>query len=119
LHETDAIRAYHGKSTENEANGLADSYPSLALVWPSIMSSFPPNPVIRSDAAQSLAQRISRIRESLSGPVRAVGFWSAILLPFGLVAMLNTGLEGGDLVGFVLLLVLNALALVVGHGYGR
>lgn len=83
------------------------------------MSSLSPNPVTRSDAARSLAQHISRLREFLRGPVRAVGFWSAILLPFGLVAMLNTGLEGGDLVGFVLLLGLNALALVVGHGYGR
>lgn len=54
---------------------------------------------------------------ALTGPLRILAFWSAIALPFLYVPLLIGGLEGGQATVFTGLLLLNALALVVGHGH--
>ena len=53
-------------------------------------------------------------------PLEAVAFWSAIALPFLHVPLLLRGLETtGELFTFFALLVLNAVAIIVGHGHNR
>jgi hypothetical protein len=52
---------------------------------------------------------------SLVGPVRAVGFWSAVTLPFLYPVFLLNG-QDAAMAG---LLVLHVLALVVGHAHNR
>lgn len=55
---------------------------------------------------------------SLQRQLQAGAFWTAIVLPFGLLVLLSTGLDGlFDLVGFLALVFLNVLALIVGHDY--
>jgi hypothetical protein len=52
-------------------------------------------------------------------PLRFVGFWASIAFPFLYVPLLMGGLEGGETAVFLALFVLNALALVAGHGHNR
>ncbi|WP_458205504.1 hypothetical protein [Haladaptatus sp. NG-SE-30] len=53
---------------------------------------------------------------SLSAPIRLVGFWAAIALPFLYLPLLATGLETtGQRQIFLVLLVLNLVALLVGR----
>ena len=53
-------------------------------------------------------------------PFEAMAFWTAIALPFLHVPLLFTGLETTDQVlAFMGLLLLNVIALVLGHGYRR
>jgi hypothetical protein len=64
-------------------------------------------------------------REALAGlgsivrrPIEAAAFWAAIALPFLYLPLLAQGFSSNnELFVFAGLLVLNALALVVGHGY--
>ncbi len=54
----------------------------------------------------------------VSKPLRTVGFWAAVSLPFLHVPLLLTGLDSvADTLAFGLLLVLNLLALLLGHGH--
>jgi len=56
------------------------------------------------------------IVEVLLRPVHRLAFWAAIVLPFLHVPLLVTGLETQtQTVAFVVLLVCNAVALLVGH----
>jgi hypothetical protein len=76
-------------------------------------------------------ERASRIREVVqsqslqhgarlvAAPLRFVGFWAAVALPFLYLPLLLSGLEGQETLVFGLLLAANALALVVGHGHRR
>lgn len=58
------------------------------------------------------------ILEMIVGPVRAIGFWSAVSLPFLYVPLLATGLDTvAQTAVFLVLLLLNVLAVVVGHSY--
>jgi hypothetical protein len=52
-------------------------------------------------------------------PVRFVAFWVATLLPFTYIPLLATGLVTTHALAFAAVLCLNAVAFVVGHGYGR
>lgn len=53
-------------------------------------------------------------------PVRFLGFWAAIALPFLYVPLLFDGIDSGSrAVVFLGLLALNAVALVVGHNHRR
>lgn len=57
--------------------------------------------------------------QSLLAPVRKGSFWLAVVLPFVHLPLLASGLGSADGAGvFLVLLALNALALVVGHGHG-
>ena len=53
------------------------------------------------------------------GPIRFVGFWAAVALPFLYVPLLFDGIDGGRALVFLGLLVANVVALVVGHDYRR
>lgn len=53
------------------------------------------------------------------GPVRFVGFWAAVALPFLYVPLLFDGIDGGRAVVFLGLLVANVVSLVIGHDYRR
>ncbi|MCO8265379.1 hypothetical protein ACOZ4B_07085 [Haloferax prahovense] len=57
--------------------------------------------------------------ELVAAPLRFVGFWAAVALPFLYVPLLFGGLEAGEFTVFGGLLALNALALVLGHNYAR
>jgi hypothetical protein len=76
-------------------------------------------------------ERASRVREVVqsqslqhgarlvAAPLRFVGFWAAVALPFLYLPLLLSGLEGQETLVFGLLLAANAVALVVGHGHRR
>lgn len=78
-----------------------------------------------------LPERLRRLREAfesesvrqvlrlVGAPLRFVGFWLAVTLPFLYLPLLYGGLTGEQGVVFAALLGLNAVALVVGHGYQR
>jgi hypothetical protein len=65
------------------------------------------------------AQSLQRGGRLVAAPVRFVGFWAAVALPFLYLPLLIGGFEGEETLVFGLLLVANALALVVGHGHRR
>lgn len=57
---------------------------------------------------------------SLPAPLRAGAFWLAILLPFCSVALLSSGLDTTtEHLLFAALVVVNVVALIVGHGHGQ
>lgn len=63
---------------------------------------------------------VRRLRERLVGQVEAAFFWAAVVLPFLHLPLLLTGLEtSSEAVTFTALLVLNFVALVVGHRHQR
>lgn len=55
----------------------------------------------------------------VTAPLRFVGFWAAVALPFLYLPLLYGGLEGQEVSVFLALLALNASAIVAGHGYGK
>lgn len=62
------------------------------------------------------------VRNSLrvaAAPLRFVGFWLAVALPFLYLPLLAGGLQGNEPVTFVALLGLNAVSLVLGHDHAR
>lgn len=80
----------------------------------------------------SSASRIGtdRIRESVGfdaetfqatvlPPVRFVGFWTAVILPFVYVPLLFTGLEGATMTAFLALIVAHVVSLVLGKPYNQ
>lgn len=67
----------------------------------------------------TLQDAAGRAARTLRGPLQAAGFWSAVLLPFASLYLLSGGLASGELLPLTALLVLNALALVLGHDYHR
>jgi hypothetical protein len=63
--------------------------------------------------------RSRHVTESVVKPVRFLGFWSAVALPFLHIPLLLTGLDGTpEVLAFLALFALNVVALVVGHGHG-
>ena len=61
---------------------------------------------------------LGRLARTLKTPVQALSFWSAIGLPFVQLTLLIQGLENAESVLlFFGLLVLNVVALYIGHGY--
>ncbi|MFW6320757.1 MAG: hypothetical protein ACOC0Z_02810 [Halohasta sp.] len=50
---------------------------------------------------------------------RGIAFWTAIALPFGYLPLFTVEAVQPSLETFVILFVLNAVALVVGHPYHR
>lgn len=79
------------------------------------------SPSIRRDTVREQQREQSLVRRSLSmmgTPVRTVGFWGAVSLPFLHVPLLLTGLDStADALAFAALLTLNLCALLVGHGH--
>jgi len=71
-------------------------------------------------AGQSLGSATLRRGAALAAaPLRFVGFWAAIALPFLYLPLLYGGLQGQQLLVFCGLLLVNAVALVLGHKHGR
>lgn len=62
---------------------------------------------------------VERSRELLVVPLRFVGFWASVSMPFLYLPLLAGGLEANELYVFVGLLLLNVLAFIVGHEYNR
>jgi hypothetical protein len=63
--------------------------------------------------------RSRRVTRSVLKPVRVLGFWSAVALPFLHIPLLLTGLDSGaETFAFLALFAMNVLALVVGHSHG-
>lgn len=61
---------------------------------------------------------LTNVQQTLSWLVRATGFWLAVVLPFLYLPLLLRGFGGrGELLAFAGLVVLNAVALFVGHEY--
>jgi hypothetical protein len=63
--------------------------------------------------------RIARqLRHQIKGTVTAVGFWTAVLLPFLYVPLLVVGLDTrAEVFALVALLVVHAVSLSVGYPY--
>ena len=51
-------------------------------------------------------------------PIVFIAFWLAIALPFLYVPLLVTGLVTHYMEAFLLLILLNLVALIIGHQYG-
>ena len=85
------------------------------------------SPVGSSDAGETTGGRTrlttlydSYRNHAFTTPVEAVGFWSAVALPFLYLPLLFTGIASqGELLTFLGLLALNLAALLAGHGYKR
>lgn len=67
------------------------------------------------ERGEQLAAVIDRIVHVL----RALAFWTAVVLPFLYLPLLMDGLAGQEWVALGGLLVVNVVALVVGHEYAR
>jgi hypothetical protein len=82
-----------------------------------------PNPSGHGIPDEEAADRTTALLNSLirsTDPVRALAFWSAVVLPFLHVPLLASGLTStGELHAFVTLLALNAVALYAGHPHGH
>jgi fatty acid desaturase len=89
-------------------------------------------PTMSNSSTNLPRERLSQLRERVpdeqqlptgvklvAAPLRFVGFWAAIALPFMYMPLLYGGLQASELTVFVALVALNALALVVGHNYAR
>lgn len=64
--------------------------------------------------------RPQSVTRTVLKPVRMAGFWSAVALPFLHIPLLATGLDGtADTSAFLVLFVLNVVALYVGHPHGE
>jgi len=75
-----------------------------------------PGPLIR--LGREAAMLASSLVQPLKPPLQFLSFWGAIGLPIGQVSLLVAGLESATAVAtFTGLLVLNVVALYVGHGY--
>jgi VIT1/CCC1 family predicted Fe2+/Mn2+ transporter len=75
-----------------------------------------------SDSAPSLPTGDIELHltSSLRTLVRAIAFWTAVLLPLVYVPLLATGLDSVPMaLTFVALMTVNVCALVVGQPYGR
>lgn len=60
---------------------------------------------------------LDRVSTVITPPLRFLGFWAAVILPFLYLPLLYGGLDSQRATVFVALVLANALALVVGHGY--
>lgn len=69
---------------------------------------------LRRIAATSPARGTYR---RLTAPVRAVAFWTAVVLPSLYLVALASGVDGGELVSLAVLAVVNAVALFLGRGH--
>ena len=71
-----------------------------------------------SGTVSSVSTALSSLSAGAATPLRAVGFYAAIALPFVYLPLLADGIGTSDAPLVGALLAANALALVVGHGYG-
>lgn len=80
----------------------------------------PSRPDLSPLALQRLVDGLpAQFRENpLTTPVEMVSFWLAVALPFLYLPLLVTGVTtDGELLSVLVLLALNVVALVAGHGH--
>lgn len=66
-----------------------------------------------------LADGVAAGRRLVTVPLRFVGFWAAVFMPFLYLPLLTKGLTTSETPVFVGLLLFHVVALVAGHGYNR
>lgn len=82
--------------------------------------SVPPQSAGESAARLLPGESLSNVlRQTVLTPVRFLSFWAAVLLPLVYLPLVYDGLSGSETTVLAALLVMNALALVVGHGYAK
>lgn len=86
-------------------DGISVDSPPMATTSPSL-------PDARTPTLDALGEYVIR-------PLEAIGFWTAVVLPFLYLPLLANGFTGNDPLAFAGLLALNVVALVAGHGYRR
>lgn len=59
------------------------------------------------------------LRHAVVEPLRALSFWTAVLLPLAYLPLVANGLGPGETTVLLVLVVANAAALVLGHGHAR
>lgn len=73
---------------------------------------------IRSESTSEQTRSVPALKQRVAEPVRVVGFWLSIALPFLYLPLLATGLNtGSQTVVFLSLLAVNLLALWVGRSH--
>lgn len=81
------------------------------------MSTMSPSTQVRETLRESRAAQVSR---RLRRPVEATAFWTAIVLPFVYLPLMLDGFATfADVLLFGGLMVLNVVALLVGHDHNR
>lgn len=69
-------------------------------------------------ALHSPDERLAGLVDGVLECVRAVGFWSAVALPFLYLPLLVSGVETADgVVAVTVLIALNVVAVVIGRGH--
>lgn len=81
-------------------------------------------PTLQNDRASNFELSVSRsaaqtAARKLFTPVQCLSFWIAVALPFGYLPLLYRGNLSPTAELFGVLLALNLVAVVVGHGYNR
>jgi len=66
-----------------------------------------------------LFERLSVPTASLLRSARGIAFWTAVALPFGYLPLFTLEMVELSLQAFVFLLLINIVALLVGHSYRR
>jgi hypothetical protein len=61
----------------------------------------------------------SALRHAVFDPLQALSFWTAVLLPLAYLPLVADGLGAGEPTVLLALVVVNAAALVLGHGHAR
>jgi len=84
-------------------------------------NSSPTAPIDRLPRPRELidARPVRRGVAAVAAPLRFVAFWLAVALPFLYLPLLATGLDGARPTVFVGLLLVNVVALVLGHDHHR
>ena len=59
------------------------------------------------------------LRHAVVDPLRALSFWTAVLLPLAYLPLVANGLGNGEMSVLASLVAVNAAALVIGHGHER
>jgi hypothetical protein len=75
------------------------------------------SPFRRSAPEFPTTSGVQRLRSLAVGSARFAGFWSAVVLPFAMLAMVVSGSVAQQAPLFVGLLLANVVALRVGHGH--
>jgi len=93
----------------------------VALTVSPMSNSSPTPPIDRLPRPQELVDsRLARLGFAVVvAPLRFLAFWVAVALPFLYLPLLVGGLDGQQTTVFVGLLLINAVALVLGHEYGQ
>ncbi|WP_137288201.1 hypothetical protein [Natronorubrum halophilum] len=73
-----------------------------------------------ADGQESVDGALETVAPTLAGPIRMAGFWGAIALPILYLPVLANGLSTSFEAGLFLgLILLNLVALYVGHAHHR